>query len=139
MKYILAFLLLLIPSIASAQAPNITSYVLEVFAPGVPTTGTPVLTLSFPSTSAVCNQTAPSVPPNVVNPTQFWFDDSAVSGKVCIVQILSGSLNPLPNAGGYTSAVSQTDNLGQQSARSAASNPFAKQGIPSTLTNLKVK
>lgn len=127
-------------SVASAQAPNVTSYTQEVFAPGVSTvTGSPMWTNVYTASAAVCNQTAPTVPPSVVNPTRVFFDDAANPGRVCIVTLVSGLLAALPNQSGYLTTMLQTDNLGQSSARSDPSNPFGRQGPPSKLTGVKIQ
>lgn len=124
---------------AQAQAPNIVSYTLDTYAPNVtPATGSPLQSTPYMAANITCNQVALSVPNNVANPTRFQFDDAANAGKVCIGSLSSGWLTALPNGQGYTTYISQTDNLNQTSVRSAASNPFARQGSPAVLTNLKV-
>jgi len=138
-RVLLAVLFVSLASIAHAQAPNITGYSLETYGPGVtPATGQPIQSTPYTSAAVQCNQTAPTVPNTVANPTRFFFDDAANPGKVCIGSLTSTYLQALPNGSGYTVYLTQTDNLGQTSARSAVSNPFGKQGIPAILTNLKV-
>ena len=133
----LALLLVLLRVTLHAQTPNIVSYQLSVYAPGVsPVTGSPISTTTYQAGAAVCNQTLPIVPAAVVNPTRFFFDDPANPGKACIVPLNAAVLPGLPNGVGYTTTLTQTDNLGQVSGASAASNPFNKQGIPPVLTNL---
>jgi hypothetical protein len=133
--FVLAFLA--VASLASAQAPNIASYQLNVFAPGVSvTTGSPVSTTTYLAAAALCNQTPPVVPPTVVNPGHFAFDDQANPGKSCIVPLVSTLLPGLPNGVGYETTLTQTDNIGQVSPGSAASNPFNRQGLPAVLTGL---
>jgi hypothetical protein len=122
----------------SAQAA-ITKYDQQVFAPGVsPVTGSPQWTNSYVASLAVCGQTLVVGTGSVVNPTKIAFDDPNAAGKVCIITLASALLTALPNGVGYTSTLTQTDNLGQTSARSAASNPFDKQGVPGVLTGLRV-
>jgi len=124
----------------NAQSPNIASYTWEVFAPGVsPVTGSPISVTNFQALNASCNQAPPTIPANVVNPVAIIFDDAANFGRVCIINIPSNTLVALPNQPGYLSTLSQTDTIGQLSARSAASNPFARQSVPLTITNVKVK
>lgn len=125
-------------ALAHAQAPNIVSYQEQTFAPGVdPTTGSPIQTNTYAASLATCNQAPPVVPPTVTNPTRIFFDDAANAGKVCIVTLASALLPALPNGVGYVSTLSQTDNLGQTSPRSAASNPFSRQAGPAALTHLQ--
>ena len=73
-----------------------------------------------------------------MNPTRFLFDDAANPGKVCIVPLTAGLLPALPNGIGYATTLTQTDNIGQLSGVSAASNPFTRQAPPSVLTGLKL-
>lgn len=125
---------------AVAQAPNITKYDQQVFAPGVdPAVGAPLWTNTYQATAAVCNQAPPTVAAVVTNPTQIVFDDLANAGRVCTIVIASSLLPALPNQAGYVTTLTQTDTLGQTSARSAASNPFSKQGVPAVLTNVRVR
>lgn len=133
------FLVLSVTS-AMAQAPNIAQYHQLVFGPGVdPQTGSPIWTNDYTATAATCNLVAPTVPATVTNPTAIFFDDQAHPGMSCQILIASTMLPAIPNGPGYVAVLTQTDNLGQTSARSAASNPFAKQGIPAVLTNVKAK
>lgn len=139
MKKLLAILIVILGVGLSAQTPNITQYDQQVFSQGVNTvTGTPVWTNTYLSGTALCNQIAPVVPATVTNPSRLFFDDSANPGKVCIVPLSSTLLPALPNGVGFVSTITQTDNIGQASPRSAASNPFGRQGVPSALTGLKV-
>lgn len=125
---------------AAAQAPNISKYDQQVFAPGVdPSTGAPLWTNTYQASAALCDQAAPTVPAVVANPTQIVFDDPAHAGRVCAITIASTLLVALPNQSGYVTTLTQTDTLGQTSARSAASNPFTKQGVPAVLTNVRVR
>lgn len=131
--------LLAVPQKAAAQTANIVTYNQQTFSPGVNTvTGTPIQTNSYQASGVVCGQVAPTVPASIVNPTRFFIDDAAVPGKVCIGALASVLLPALPNGVGYQSTFTQVDNLGQESPRSAASNPFGKQGTPAALTGLKI-
>lgn len=132
-------LMLAVSSAASAQAANITQYTQQVFAPGVnPVTGAPQWTNVYQAASVACNQAPITVTGTVVNPTRLEFDDSANTGKVCIVSLATTLLSALPNGVGYTSTLTQTDSLGQVSPRSAASNPFTQQGAPNAPTGFKI-
>ena len=141
MKIILAALVaVVLVAGLEAQAPNIVSYQLSVWAPGVTAgTGAPISTTTYQAAAAVCDSAAPTVPPgNVLNPTRFFFDDLAKPGRVCIVPLNAAVLPGLPTGVGYTTTITQTDQLGQVSGVSAASNPFAKQGTPPVLTGLRL-
>lgn len=124
---------------AFAQGATV-SYAQQVFAPGVSTaTGTPIFVNTYTASAFVCNQAALVIPPGgVTNPTQVSFDDVANAGKACVASLVSTLLPALPNGTGYLSTMTQTDNLGQTSARSAASNPFGRQGAPGVLTNFRI-
>ncbi len=131
---------LLVPaSSAFAQLAGITTVTQQIYAPGVSTiTGTPAVTQAYVPSLFVCNQTAPSVPVNVVNPRQFFFNDDVNIGKVCIATLAASTLAGLPNGSGYQSTVTVTDSSGQTSPRSAASNPFDVAAVPSARTGYKV-
>jgi hypothetical protein len=118
----------------------VTKYSLLIIAPGAnPATASPVQSTDYLVNAFVCNQVAPTVPASVTNPTQFFFDDPANVGKVCIASLTATTLTALPNAPGYVGVVTATDDLGQVSARSAASNPFNRQGPPAAPTGIRVK
>lgn len=144
MKFIwgLAVLFLFASIPAQAQIAGIVQVNVQTFAPGVNTvTGMPTSDNLYLVNSFLCNQVAPVVPVTVINPLRFFFDDPAsttVPKRVCIATIVSTLLPSLPNLPGYVITVTQTDSIGQTSPRSAASNPFAIQGIPSAPTGLKV-
>ena len=123
-----------------AQAPNIASYNLEIYAQGVqPGIGQPISTTVFPASQITCNQPPLTVPSGtLVNPTKWGFDDAAVAGRACVGSLTSQILVGLPNAPGYTAYVTQTDNLNQVSPRSNQSNPFVKQSAAPAPTNLKI-
>jgi len=126
-------------SLSNAQTPNITSYTLETWAPGVnPSTGQPIQTTPFQANNFTCDQPVPTVPATVTNPTKVFIDDAAKPGRACISMLVANYLVALPNGTGYVTTITQTDNLGQTSARSAVSNPFGKQGSPAVVTGLKV-
>lgn len=140
MRKFLTLLFVLSAAPVYAQAPNIASYNLEIYAQGVtPGTGSPVSTTPFPAASITCNQPALVVPPGtLVNPTKFGFDDAANPGRACVGSLTSSILVALPNAPGYTSYLTQTDNLNQVSPRSNQSNPFVKQSAAPAPANLKI-
>lgn len=139
MQQFLVVVFLLAATLGVSAQAAITRYDQQVFAPGVsPVTGSPQWTNSYVASLAVCGQTLVVGSGSVVNPTKLAFDDPAAPGKVCVITFASVLLTALPNGVGYTSTITQTDNLGQTSARSAASNPFDKQGVPAVLTGLKV-
>ena len=117
------------------QAPNIVSYTLDTFAQGATS---PMQSTPYQSTSIACNQVAPTVPTSVTNPTKFFFDDAANVGKVCIGTLGGTWLQAIPNGPGYYVTLTQTDNIGNTSARSAGSNPFVRQGNPAVVTNVRV-
>lgn len=123
-----------------AQAPNIASYDLLVFAPGVdPSAGSPISDTPFPASAVTCNQTALTPGTTVVNPTLVEFDDAANAGKVCTINLAGGTvITSLPIASGYVVVLTQTDGNGLTSARSAASNPFGVAASPATITGVKV-
>jgi hypothetical protein len=136
MKKFLFIPLVLVASVASAQAPNITSYTLDTFAQGATA---PMQSTPYQANAIVCNQAQPTgSTTNVINPTKFYFDDQGNAGKFCVGQLGSTWLQALPNGPGYFVTLVQIDNLGNQSARSAGSNPFARQGSPATLTSVRV-
>ena len=124
----------------SAQAPNIVQYNMYIFAPGVPPTNpaNAIQFNQFQATDVICNQAAPTVPNNVINPTTFFFDDVAQFGRVCIGKLVSQTILALPNQAGYVAAFTQIDNFNQSSGLSGPSNPFARLGAPSTLTNVRI-
>lgn len=131
--------LLVVSAPAFAQA-NIVRYDMQVFAPGVNTvTGSPVQTNTYLVAAVTCGQPKVVVPAGgVVNPTRFAFDDPADATKDCIGLLAAGLLPALPNGIGYRTTLTQTDNLGQTSPRSAASTPFDRQGPPVVLTGVRV-
>lgn len=134
----LILVLALLAIAAPLAAQTIVSSKQEIFAAGVSTlTGSPVQTNVFLAAGTVCNQTAPVVPALVVNPQRFLYDDPANAGKVCIQTMTSAQLAAIPNGAGYLATLSVTDDLGQTSARSAASNPFSQQGAPAAPTGYK--
>ncbi len=136
----LVLVLALIAAPAAAQSPNIVKYDQQVFAPGVdPAAGAPLWTNTYQVSAAACNQAPPTVPATVVNPTQVVFDDPAAAGRVCTIALASTLLTALPNQAGYLTTLTQTDTLGQTSARSAASNPFGRQGPPAAPTSVRVR
>lgn len=126
--------------VSSAQG-SIVSYQQQIFAPGVsPGTGTPQWTNTYLSSAFVCGQAPIAAPASgdVVNPGHIEFDDPTTPGKSCIASFVGSWLSALPNGVGYMMTLTATDNMGQVSARSAASNPFDRQGPPPALTGLKV-
>jgi hypothetical protein len=133
------FALLIMPTLARAQAPNIVQYDMQIFAPGVnTTTGSPVQTNTYQVSNVVCNQSPLSVTGTTMNPTRFEVDDAANAGKVCTGTLTSVLLPSLPNGVGYQATMTQTDNLGQTSPRSGPSNSFGKQGVPAAPTGFKL-
>ena len=139
-KLIISFILILSANVAHAQLPgSIVSYNLDTFAPGVnTTTGTPLQTTVITVPNFMCGQTAPTITGTVTNPTKAVIDDPGSAGKVCIAALVANYLVALPNGTGYVATIQAVDNLGQVSARSVASNPFGKQGLPVSPTNLKL-
>lgn len=140
-KYLVSIGMMMLFSTVPAQAQsNIVSYDLLTFSPSVnTTTGSPIQTTTMLVGAFVCNQTKLVVSGTVVNPTQVAFDDPAAPAtKDCIAPLASTVLIALPNGVGYKSVLVARDNLGQLSVRSAASNPFDKQGNPSVPTGLRI-
>jgi hypothetical protein len=131
--------LLLLASPAAAQA-TIVSYTLEVYAPGVvPPAGLPISTTTYLAGAVTCGLPKAVVPPaGVVNGTRANWEDPANPALDCSVPLAASVLTALPNAPGYRAYMTQTDNIGQTSVRSAASNPFARQGSPAVLTGVRV-
>lgn len=123
---------------AHAQAA-VTKYTLLVIAPGQdPATAAPVQSTDYQAGVFTCNQAPPTVPASVINPTHVSFDDPANAGKVCVATLIATTLTALPNAPGYVALLTATDNLGQVSPRSAASNPFSRQGAPAAPTTVRI-
>lgn len=124
-------LILVLAAAAPAAAQPITSYTLNIYAAGAsaPQTSAPIALATL-----TCNQTAPTVPPGTVaNPTRFFFDDPAATGKVCVyADAGAGPLLSLPfGATTYTARLVAVNSAGP-SAESAASNPFAHPGMPAS-------
>lgn len=140
MKRLVALIVLSIALAVPAHAQAaIDHYDQQVFAPGVsPATGSPMWTNTYAVAAVLCGQAKPTVPATVTNPTKFFFDDPSNPTLACIVTIASGMLPALPNGTGYVMTLTATDNVGQTSGRSAASNPFNKQGPPAAPGNPKV-
>lgn len=103
MRVILAFLAVLLASVASAQTVAVpTSVEVMVISPGADTsTAVPVATKSTPIsiTDSNCGiTTVPAAGPTpLVNPTRVYFDDPFTVGRFCRADIPTG----LPNANGY--------------------------------------
>jgi len=124
---------------ASAQTGALVSVELQIYNPGVdPVTGQPVQVNSFTYATAVCNQGPPPPPAaTAFNPTRILWVDT-IAGRVCIAD-RGAVLNALPILpGDYRGTITVTDDRGLVSPRSAASNPFARAGLPAARTGLRV-
>jgi hypothetical protein len=138
----LALLTLALPAYAQGA---ITKYTLLVIAPGQnPATAAPVQTTDLAVGVVTCNQTPPpGWPPPLTaaptNPTTLRWDDPVNAGKLCSAPLAGTLLTALPNAPGYIGVLTATDDIGQVSARSAASNPFTRQGAPAVPTTVRIQ
>jgi hypothetical protein len=123
-----------------AQAQTITSYTLKVWAVSTPPPTLPISTTPIPAANFVCNQTAPTVPATVANPTHVFFDDTVNIGKVCIyTDTGTGPLLALPFTTQPMNATIAATNGTGTSADSVASNSFTRPGVaPPALTGVRV-
>lgn len=128
-KLVLLALLVLVPTMAFAQAVP-TSYDLQIFSPGVsPITGTPIQVSAIPLTAVTCNLAPPPPPVTPVIGVRFlYWDDIAIAGRSCRVDRFTVFL-ALPLGTGYVTTLTAS-NAGGTSARSAASNPFNVALLP---------
>lgn len=129
MKICVALLFVLCcPWSASAQTviEQPVSYTVEIFAPGVPVTGSATSSAAVVATSVACNLPAvprPATPPD--NPVRIRFDDPLNAGMQCEVSFASQVLALVPLANYLATLTANGPTM--SSGRSAASNPFNRK------------
>lgn len=134
MKYIYAFLAVLVPVLASAQVTDApTSYELRIYNPGAsqPTQATP-----FPASAVTCNLAPPSGAV-ATNPTTVVWDDPANAGKVCQYNFAvpgPGPIVALPS-GNYEGAMAAINTEGSSPESNRA--PFTRARPPAALTGVR--
>ena len=138
-RLVLAIVLCLLPSLASAQ--QLDHYVLSIWTyPALVLVGTPT---TIPMSAIPCGQPMPVLPDNTINPDLLIWDDPdpANVGKACIhtPDPVTGPLAILPfGAAQYIGTLVANDGL--DSAPSAPSLPFTHPGVARPApTGLRVK
>jgi hypothetical protein len=127
-RFLISLVVALLLSAAHAHAQTITSYPLKIWNVGATA---PISTTVLPASSFVCNQTAPTVPPSVINPTKLAIDDVVNVGKVCIyTDSPGGPLLGLPFSSQPLQATLAATNSAGTSPDSAVSNSFTRPGLP---------
>lgn len=130
---------------AAAQTGALVTAQLQLYAPGVPVTGTPTMVVDIPIASFVCGQVPPPlvVVGSVIVPHRIVIDDAPVAGspRVCIADLTTFFATiTAPVIGDYLTTITSTNDFGDSSPRSAASLPFRllKPKPPAAWSGLRV-
>ena len=120
------------PGLVSAQ--TVDSYRLNYFNAGA---AQPFQqTDAFPASAAQCNQAAPPVDAQVVNPNTAVWNDPANAGRVCVFALpTSGALASLPIPGSYEGTLTAINRVG---VATSARAPFSREGVPAAPTGLRL-
>jgi hypothetical protein len=129
MKALVALALVLLPSLAFAQAPDRYEFRLYSVGASAPTSST-----QFPATEVVCNQAPPAATVGTVNPTRAIWDDPANAGRVCVWVPGGGVLVSLP-IGSYEGSIVPIDAAGVGAESNKA--PFSRQPVQAARTGLR--
>jgi len=128
------------PVAAQAQTGVFVRADFQIYQPGVdPVLGAPFQTSTYAITATTCNQVAPAPDPVIVaNPTRMIWNDPTNPGKVCIAdQATFLAALPTIGSGSYLATMTQTDDFGTTTARSAPSNSFTRRPPPAAATGLR--